>query len=78
MTFKDTPANRKKYEQCIAHYRANVEALSESELFAIVKRAESLRTRSAIVKQAIQDLAHDELVKRGYQLPLLSALFSLA
>lgn len=78
MTFKNTPANRKKYEQCIEHYRANVEALSEGDLFAILKRPESLKTRSNVVRQAIEDLAHDELVKRGYQLPLLSALLSLA
>lgn len=77
MAYKDTPANRKKFEQYREHYAPEVRALETSALFSLVRNSDDLSTRSEILKDAIHSIACDELVARGHQLPVLSALLAI-
>lgn len=78
MTYKDTPANRKKFQQYREHYAPEVKALTTVHLFVLVRDHGGLGTRSEILKDAIYSLACDELKARGHDLPVLSALLSFA
>jgi len=77
MTYKNTPANIRKREQYIAHYSADVRALSDAELLHILKKSDGLNTRSEIIKDAIAEICASELANRGVKLPYLSALLTI-
>lgn len=63
-----------KKEEIIAFYEKDVKGCSDAQLFAILRGG--IKARKAI-KDVLVELANDELVARGHQLPMLSALFRI-
>lgn len=56
-----------------AHYAAEIKAATDRQLFAIVRKEIDAPYR---VREALYESAIDELIGRGYEMPIFSALFT--
>lgn len=59
-----------------AHYAADVKGATERQLYAMVRQAYPAPQPPKAVQEALHELAVEELIARGVQLPEFTALWA--